>query len=119
MEELHCYLENEKIEGDHGRKRRKALEEFDTYLTANRNLIPNWVNGGGTKEAMATGFDGIGSEPDGQEAIRQTPADAMDEKGRAPATANADLLDNRLEETFQKWYPGFHRAEAGTKEKAA
>ena len=29
------------------------------------------------------------------------------------------VLANRLEETFQKWYPGFHRAEAGTKEKAA
>jgi len=51
-----CYLENEKIEGDHGRKRRKALEEFDTYLTANRNLIPNWGERWRNEEAMATGF---------------------------------------------------------------
>jgi len=29
------------------------------------------------------------------------------------------VLDNRLEETFQEWYPGFRRAETGSKEKAA
>jgi hypothetical protein len=56
MEELHGYLENEKIEGDHGRKRRKALEVFDTYLTANRNLIPNWGERWRNEEATATGF---------------------------------------------------------------
>ena len=41
MEDLHGYLENDKIECDHGQKLRKALDECATYLTANRNLIPN------------------------------------------------------------------------------
>jgi hypothetical protein len=98
MEELDCYLENEKIEGDQGRKRRKALEEFDTYLAANRNLIPNWGERWRNKEAMATGFVESAVNQMVRKAIRQTPADAMDAKGartcyckRGPGSSIAGL----------------------------
>jgi hypothetical protein len=57
MEDLHGYLENEKIEGDKGWKLRKALDEFDTYLTTNRlTSSPTTVKGGGTKKRSATAF---------------------------------------------------------------
>jgi hypothetical protein len=56
MGDPHGYLESEKIEGDKEWKLRKALDEFDTYLTTNRNLIPNYGEGWRNEEAIATGF---------------------------------------------------------------
>lgn len=56
VQDLHCYLDNEEIEGDNGRKMRKGLDEFDTYITANQARIPNYGERWRNEEAIATGF---------------------------------------------------------------
>ncbi len=56
IQDLHCYLDNERIEGDNGRKLRKALDELDTYIMANQRLIPNYGERWRNKEAIATGL---------------------------------------------------------------
>jgi hypothetical protein len=54
--DLLCYLDNEGIAGDNRRKLTKALNEFDTYITANRALIPNYGERWRNEEAIGTGF---------------------------------------------------------------
>ena len=56
VQDLHCYLDNEEIEGDNGRKMRKGLDEFDTYIAANQARIPNYGERWRNEEAIATGF---------------------------------------------------------------
>ena len=56
VQDLHCYLDKETIEGDNGRKMRKGLDEFDTYIAANQARIPNYGERWRNEEAIATGF---------------------------------------------------------------
>jgi len=109
-----CYLDNEKIEGDNGQTPEKNLHKFETYITANRALIPNYGERWRNQEAIATGFveSAVNQIVSKRFAKRQT--DAVDEKGRAPAVANTDLGSRRLEKMFQRWYPAFRQAETGT-----
>ena len=120
VEDLLGYLDNEKIEGDNGRKLRKALDEFDTYITTNRDLIPNYGERWRNEEAIATGFV--------ESAVNQIVSKRFAKRQQMQWTKRGAhlllqtrtwVLDNRLEETFRKWYPGFRQAEAATKEKAA
>lgn len=120
VEELLCYLENEKIEGDNARKLRKALKEFDTYITANRGLIPNYGERWRNEEAIATGFV--------ESAVNQVVSKRFAKRQQMQWTkrgahlllqTRTRVLDNRLEETFQGWYPGFRPAQTGAAEKAA
>ncbi len=120
IQDLQCYLDQEKIEGDNGRKLRKALDEIDTYITANWSLIPNYGERWRNEEAIATGFV--------ESAVNQIVSKRFAKRQQMQWTKKGAhlllqtrswVLDNRLEETFQKWYPGFRRAEAGTTEEAA
>jgi hypothetical protein len=56
VQDLHCYLDNETIEGNNGRKMRKGLDELDTYIAANQARIPNYNERCRNQGAIATGF---------------------------------------------------------------
>ena len=108
VEELLCYLENEEIEGDNERKLRKALDELDTYITANRSLIPNYGERWRNQEAIATGFV--------ESAVNQIVSKRFSKKQQMQWTKKGAhlvlqmrtrVLDERLEDTFRDWYPDF------------
>ena len=111
IQDPQCYLDHEEIEGENGRKLRKALDEFDTYITANRSLIPNYGERWRNEEGIATGFV--------ESAVNQIVSKRFAKRQQMQWTkkgahlllqTRTRVLDNRLEETFQEWYPGFRRA---------
>lgn len=55
VQDLHCYLDTEQIEGDNGRKLRKGLGEMDSYIVANQARIPSYGERWRNEEAIATG----------------------------------------------------------------
>lgn len=120
IDDLQCYLDNENIEGESGRKLKKALEELDTYITANEGLIPNYGERWRNEEAIATGFV--------ESAVNQIVSKRFAKRQQMQWTKKGAhlllqmrtrVLDNQLEETFQKWYPGFRQGETRSVEKAA
>jgi hypothetical protein len=106
MQGLHSHLDNEEIEGDNGRKMRKGLDEFDTYIAANQARIPNYGTRWRNEEAIATGFvewavNQIVSKRFAKRQQMQWP-----KKGaHLLLQTRTWVLDDRLEETFRKWYP--------------
>ena len=120
VEELLCYLENEEIEGDNERKLRKALDELDTYITANRSLIPNYGERWRNQEAIATGFvESAVNQIVSKRFAKRQQMQWTKEGAHLLLQTRTRVLDNRLEETFQHWYPGFRQPDTGAKEKAA
>ncbi len=120
IHDLHCYLENEKIEADNGRKLRKALDELDSYITANQGLVPNYGERWRNEEAVATGFV--------ESAVNQIVSKRFAKRQQMQWTKKGAhlllqtctrVLDERLEETFQQWYPRFRCADSETEKKAA
>ena len=74
----------------------------------NRSL-PTTVSAGGNEEAIATGFV--------ESAVNQIVSKRFAERQQMQWTKTGthlllqtriQLLDGNLEETFRKWYPGFH-----------
>jgi hypothetical protein len=120
MQGLYSYLDNEQIDGDNGRKLRKGLDEFDTYIAANQARIPNYGERWRNKEAIATGFV--------ESAVNQIVSKRFAKRQQMQWTKKGAhlllqtrtwVLDDRLEETFRKWYPGFRKVEPETEKKAA
>ena len=120
IDDLQCYLDNENIDGESARKLKKALNELDTYITANEGLIPNYGERWRNEEAIATGFL--------ESAVNQIVSKRFAKRQQMQWTkkgahlllqTRTRVLDNRLAETFQKWYPGFRWVKTGTSEKAA
>ena len=120
VQDLHCYLDNEEIEGDNGRKMRQGLDEFETYIAANQARIPNYGERWRNEEAIATGFV--------ESAVNQIVSKRFAKRQQMQWTRKGAhlllqtrtwVLDERLEETFRKWYPGFRRAELVPEKKAA
>jgi hypothetical protein len=120
VQDLQCYLDNEEIEGDNGRKMRKGLGEFETYITANQARIPNYGERRRNEEAIATGFV--------ESAVNQIVSQRFAKRQQMQSTKKGAhlllrtrtwVLDERLEETFRKWYPGFRPAEHVPAKKAA
>ena len=101
-------MDDEEIRGDNVAKFRRALDEFDTYIEANRSLIPNygehWRNG----ETIATGF--VESAVNQIVSKRFAKRQQMQWSKRGAhlvLQTRTQVLDDRLERTFRNWYPGF------------
>jgi hypothetical protein len=110
IEDIHCFLDNEELTGENSRKLRKALDEFDTYVTVNEALIPNYGERWRNQEAIATGFV--------ESAVNQIVSKRFAKKQQMQWTKKSahlvlqmrtQVLDERLEDTFRDWYPDFRR----------
>jgi hypothetical protein len=112
IEDTLGFLDSEEVVGDNLPKLRKALEEFDQYITTNQARIPNYGERWRNEEAIATGFV--------ESAVNQIVSKRFVKKQQMQWTkkgahlllqVRTQVLDNRLEETFRGWYPGFRPAE--------
>ena len=99
---------------------RKGLDEFDTYIAANQACIPNYGERWRNEEAIATGFV--------ESAVNQIVSKRFAKRQQMQWTKKGAhlllqtrtwVLDERLEETFRKWYPGFRPVEHVPAKKAA
>src|SRR6478736_590354 len=89
IEDIHCFLDNEELTGENSRKLRKALDEFDTYVTVNEALIPNYGERWRNQEAIATGFVESAVNQIVSKRFAKNAADAMDEEKCPSGAANA------------------------------
>jgi hypothetical protein len=89
-------------------KFRKALDEFDTYIEANQGLIPNYGEFWRNEETIATGFVESAVNQIVSKRFAKLQQMQWTKKGaHLVLQTRTQVLDGRLEGTFQKWYPGF------------
>jgi len=120
VQDLHCYLDNEEIEGDNGRKMRKGLDEFDTYIAATQARIPNYGERWRNEEAIATGFvESAVNQIVSKRFVKRQQMQWTKKGAHLLLQTRTWVLDERLEETFRKWYPGFRPSELVPAKKAA
>jgi hypothetical protein len=119
VQDLQSYLDDEKIEGDNGRKMRRGLDELETYIAANQARIPNYGERWRNKEAIATGFVESAVNQIVSKRFAKRQQMQWSKKGaHLLLQTRTWVLDDRLEETFRKWYPGFRPAEYPEKKAA-
>ncbi|MBV8228071.1 MAG: hypothetical protein JO232_23100 [Verrucomicrobia bacterium] len=101
-------MDNEELTEENSRKLRNALDEFDTYVAVNEALIPNYGERWRNEESIATGFV--------ESAVNQIVSKRFAKKQQMQWTKKsahlvlqmrAQVLDERLEDTFRDWYPDF------------
>jgi hypothetical protein len=98
----------------------KVWTKFDTYIAANQARIPNYGERWRNEAAIATGFV--------ESAVNQMVSKRFAKRQQMQWTKKGAhlllqprtwVLNDRLEETFRKWYPGFRPAEHVPEKKAA
>ena len=52
IEDIHCFLDNEELNGENSRKLRKALDEFDRMSLSTRNSFQITANVGATRKRL-------------------------------------------------------------------
>src|SRR5262249_6152103 len=106
--DLLCYLDNEAIAGDNRRKLSKALDEFDTYITGNRTLIPNYGERWRNEEAIATGFvESAVNQIVSKRFAKRQQMQWTKEGAHMLLQTRTWVLDHRLEDTLQQVHPCF------------
>ena len=99
--------ENEKL-----RKLDKAASEFYTYISNNRNLIPNYQIRHSYGECISTAFVESTVNEVISRRMRKKQQMRWTKKGaHLLLQVRTKTLNNELKETFQKWYPDFQRTE--------
>jgi hypothetical protein len=108
IEETLGFLDDEEIGGDNVAKFRKALDEFDTYIEANEGLIPNYGEFWRNEETIATGFvESVVNQIVSKRFAKLQQMQWTKKGAHLVLQTRTQVLDGRLEGTFQKWYPGF------------
>jgi hypothetical protein len=120
IEETLGFLDDEEIVGENVAKFRKALDEFDTYIEINQGLIPNYGEYWRNEETIATGFvESAVNQIVSKRFAKLQQMQWTKEGAHLVLQTRTQVLDNRLEETFRKWYPGFRPTQSQTSKKAA
>ena len=89
-------------------KFRKAQDEFDTYIEANQRLIPNYGEFWRNEETIATGFvESVVNQIVSKRFAKLQQMQWTKKGAHLVLQTRTQVLDGRLEGTFQKWYPGF------------
>jgi hypothetical protein len=111
LEGLAFLLEGEDHLPTSGKKLAKAVEEFTTYIQANAAFIPNygerWRNG----DRIASGFvestvnEVVSKRMAKKQQMQWTPRGA-----HLLLQVRTKVLNEELDQTFQRWYPGFRNA---------
>ena len=120
IEETLGFLDGEEIGGENVAKFRKALVEFDTYIEINQGLIPNYGEYWRNEETIATGFvESAVNQIVSKRFAKLQQMQWTKEGAHLVLQTRTQVLDNRLEKTFRKWYPGFRPTQSQTSKKAA
>lgn len=105
------FLDNEEVGTDSVQKLRKALKEFDQYITSNRGRIPNYGERWRNEETIATGFvESAVNQIISKRFVKKQQMQWTKKGAHLLLQVRTQVLDDRLEETFSGWYPGFRSA---------
>ena len=104
-------IEDTKPEARNLKKLAKAVSEFQTYISRNRNFIPNYADRYHYGEAISTAFL--------ESTVNEVVSKRMDKRQQMRWTRKGahlllqiriQTLNHELRNSFERWYPGMPRA---------
>lgn len=93
-----------------GKKLAKAIDEFLTYIQANEPFIPNYGERWRNNEIISSSF--VESTVNQVVAKRMVKKQQMQWSKRGAhllLQARTQVLNDELDQTFQRWYPSFRK----------
>lgn len=119
IEGLEWLLEGEEALPESGQKLAKAIGEFHTYIQANERFIPNygerWRNG----DLIASGFvESTVNEVVSKRMVKKQQMQWTLRGAHLLLQARTQVLNDELDQTFQRWYPNFRKTDATFKNAA-
>lgn len=112
IEGLAFLLDGEAHQPGSWKKLAKAVEEFHTYIHANAGFIPNygerWRNG----DFIASGFvESTVNEVVSKRMVKKQQMQWTPRGAHLLLQARTKVLNEELDQTFQRWYPGFRKTD--------
>lgn len=119
IEGLEWMLEGNEALPESGQKLVKAIGEFHTYIRANEPFIPNygerWRNG----DLIASGFvESAVNEVVSKRMVKKQQMQWTPRGAHLLLQARTQVLNDELDQTFQRWYPNFRKTDASLKKAA-
>jgi hypothetical protein len=120
IEDLQALLDGEEEPSESGGKLLKALNEFHTYIQANEPFIPNygerWRNG----EIIASSFvESAVNQVVSKRMVKKQQMQWSKEGAHLLLQARTKVLNDELDQTFRRWYPGFRKPPTSQLKEAA
>ncbi len=120
IEDLEALLEGDGPPTESGRKLAKAVAEFHTYIQANEPFIPNygerWRNG----EIIASSFvESTVNQVISKRMVKKQQMQWSPRGAHLLLQARTKVLNEELDQTFRRWYPGFRKIEETQLQEAA
>lgn len=120
IEDLEALLEGDEPPTAAGKKLAKAIAEFHTYIQANAPFIPNygerWRNG----EIIASSFvESTVNQVVSKRMVKKQQMQWSQRGAHLLLQARTKVLNEELDPTFRRWYPGFHKIEEAQIKEAA
>ena len=110
IEDLQALLDGEEESTGPGRKLLKAINEFQTHIQANEPFIPNYGERWRNNEIISSSF--VESTVNQVVAKRMVKKQQMQWSKRGAhllLQARTQVLNDELDQTFQRWYPSFRK----------
>lgn len=110
IEDLRTLLDDGQDLTNSGKKLAKAIDEFLTYIQANEPFIPNYGERWRNNEIISSSF--VESTVNQVVAKRMVKKQQMQWSKRGAhllLQARTQVLNDELDQTFQRWYPSFRK----------
>ncbi|MGH9396930.1 MAG: hypothetical protein ACRD18_08790 [Terriglobia bacterium] len=120
IEDVETLLGNQEKWNEPGRKLAKAIGEFHTYITANQRFIPNYGERWRNEDSIASAFiESAVNEVISKRMVKRQLMQWTKRGAHLLLRMRIKVLNDDLDRTFRKWYPAFHKPNAGENKKAA
>jgi hypothetical protein len=120
IEDLQMLLDGGQALPESGGKLLKALNEFHTYIQANEPFIPNYGERWRNDEIIASSFvESAVNQVVSKRMVKKQQMQWSKEGAHLLLQARTKVLNDELDQTFRRWYPGFRKANASQLKEAA
>ena len=120
IEDLQVMLDGGQALPESGGKLLKALNEFHTYIQANEPFIPNYGERWRNDEIIASSFvESAVNQVVSKRMVKKQQMQWSKEGAHLLLQARTKVLNDELDQTFQRWYPGFRKANTSQLKEAA
>jgi len=120
IEDLQALLDGGQALPESGAKLLKARNKFQTYLRANEPFIPNYGERWRSDEIIASSFvESAVNQVVSKRTVKKQQMQWSKEGAHLLLQARTKALNDELDQTFQRWYPGFRKANTSQLKEAA
>ncbi len=119
IDNLELILDDEDALTPKRRSMLRALRDFRVYITTNARLIPNYGERWRYGEAIATGFvESTVNQVISKRCVKKQQMRWSPRGAHLLLQIRTRVLNDELQQTFQRWYPGMRNEEVELKEAA-